>query len=203
MSLPLPGAFLSNLMMAFITLFVAIDPIGLTPVAEGFFAGLDDKKRRRILFHGLAAAFIVGIGFLFLGEAILGYLGIGVGDFKVAGGILLFALALKDMVTSEKNSVDPEELGAVPLGVPLIVGPGAVTSLIVLSAHYGFMATLVAFVTNLIVVGVMLWLSKALARLLGGEGAKVLSKVANFLLAAFAVLMIRLGILDIIASARG
>ena len=196
-------SFWNNLLMAFITLFVAVDPLGLMPVAEGLMAGTSAAKRRRVIIHGVAAAFIVGVGFLFLGEAVLRFLGITVGDFKVAGGVLLFVLALKGLISNEEAKVDPEELGAVPLGVPLIVGPAVLTSLIVLYGHYGLAATMTAFIANLIITGVVLWAGQLLMKLLGSEGAGVMSKISNLLLAAFAVMMIRLGIQDIIAAIKG
>ncbi|MBN1809298.1 MAG: MarC family protein [Planctomycetes bacterium] len=194
---------LNGLLMAFISLFVAVDPPGLLPIVEGLLAGADQPRRRRVLARSIMVALVVGVLFLFLGRAVLQMLGITEGDFKVAGGVLLFVIALKDMLSDQQAGINPEELGAVPLGVPLIVGPATLTSLLILSEHHGMGLTLVALVANLAVVGVLLWLGGWLTRLLGNEGAKVMSKVSHLLLAAFAVMMIRLGVIDIITQVDG
>jgi len=199
----MPGNVYASFLTAFLTLFVAVDPIGLIPLVEGFFAGTDSKRRNHVLITSVAAALIVGILFLFLGKYVLEKLGIGVGDFKVAGGVLLFILALRAMITGEQDKVELDSLGAVPIGVPLIAGPATLTSLIILTDHYGYGISLVAYIVNVFIAGIVLAAGRKLTSIFGKDGASVLSKVAMLLLAAFAVMMIRVGIVDIIREIEG
>jgi len=106
--------------LCFVPLFVAVDAIGLLPLFLALTEGVKDRDLRRIILQSILTAAGVAIGFLVLGQAVLSLLGITVHDFMIAGGILLFGIAFSDILSSEKpqRAVDPESLGAVPLGVP-------------------------------------------------------------------------------------
>jgi multiple antibiotic resistance protein len=183
--------------LAFIPLFVAVDAFGVLPMFLSLTAGTDRREHRRVVLQSVLTASVVGLLFLFGGRTLLRLLGITMADFMIAGGLLLFAISLSDMLTLEKRQrhVDAESLGAVPIGIPLIVGPAVLTTGILLLDQFGFALTTAALLSNVVLAGVVFWFAHVLTRLLGRTGAKVISKLASLLLTAFAVMMIRKGIL--------
>jgi len=119
----------------------------------------------------------------------------------VAGGVLLFIIATLDMTTGTKFARRVETLGAVPLGVPLIVGPAVLTTSLMLVDVHGLTATLAAVVLNLLLAVGILLSADFWNRILGQTGSQAISKVASLILAAIAVMMIRRGIFGIIGGA--
>jgi multiple antibiotic resistance protein len=194
--------FLQALPNTFIPLFVAIDVFWLLPIFTSFTAGMEPRKRRRILGQSIITALAVSLVFTALGEFIFRVLGITVDDFKVAGGLLLLVLAIMDITNiGSKGAIAPSETaGIVPLGVPLIVGPAVLTTVIVLVDHYGLAPTVAALMLNLLVVWLALNWSRAMIAFLGDNGVAALSKIMAILLASIAVMMIRLGIEGIVSG---
>ena len=138
----------------------------------------------------------MALGFLLLGKSIFAALGISVGDFQIAGGLILFILAAKDLVQSAAEPEKlPEDFGVVPLGMPLIAGPASITTLLVLAQNeaIGLVVTLVALAVNLFLVVLALHYSEWLGRKVGATGMRAISKIIAMLLAAIAVSMIRQG----------
>lgn len=188
--------WLTRFTQAFIPLFVAIDPIGLAAVFLGLGQGFPPDRRHRIADQAVWTGGLVALGFLFLGRSVFTALGISVGDFQVAGGLILFILAAKDLVSSAAEAEKmPEDFGVVPLGMPLIAGPASITTLLVLAQNpaIGMAVTLVALAVNLALVVVALHYSDWFGRKLGGTGLRAISKIISMLLAAIAVSMIRQG----------
>jgi multiple antibiotic resistance protein len=184
-------------LLCFVPLFVAVDAIGILPMFMNLADGLDKKEKRRIVLQSVVTAMFVALVFVAIGELILQLLGITVADFMIAGGALLFAISLSDLLMIEKfhRRVDAESLGAVPVGVPLIVGPAVLTTTILLLRQYGFAPTIAAVVVNVAIAGVILWFSQELLSVLGKTGAKTVSKLARLLLAAIGVMMVRKGVM--------
>jgi multiple antibiotic resistance protein len=188
--------------LCFLPLFVAVDAVGVLPMFLHFTGGMQKGKVRRVILISVVTAAIVALLFLTAGSALLKYLGITVADFMVAGGILLFIICMSDMLSTGKGNlaVDADSLGAVPLGVPLITGPGVLTTSILLMNEYGFGPTAGAIVLNVLLAGGVFSLAPAINRLLGKTGAMIISKISNLLLAAIAVMMIRKGLTIIIGA---
>ena len=113
--------WLSKFLLAFIPLFVAIDPIGLAAIFLGLGRNVDRIQRQKIANQATWTGGLVALGFLFLGQSMFTALGISVSDFQIAGGLILFILAARDLIQS---AAEPEKLppdfGVVPLGMPLI-----------------------------------------------------------------------------------
>jgi multiple antibiotic resistance protein len=183
--------------LCFVPLFVAVDAFGILPVFLSLTEGIESKKVRKILIESLITAMAVAVVFLVLGEFVLRLLGISVADFMIAGGALLFALSLSELLVLEKqhNQVDADSLGAVPIGVPIIVGPAVLTTTLLLLRQYGFMPTIVSLIANIVIAGIVLWFSPVLHDFIGKAGAKAISKLASLLLAAIGVMMVRRGIM--------
>ena len=196
--------------MCFVPLFAAMDPVGIAPFYVATLEGTPAAARGRARLYILATAGAVGLAFLFLGKWILALVGVTVADFKIAGGLLLLAIAVTDLVATHKGErragVEPEspeeaaESGIVPIGVPLLVGPATVTTLIVLLNAYGLVPTLAMFLLNIALVGAVFWQADRLLRLVGRSGARAMGKIASLLLAAIAVKLVRLGMEDLVGT---
>jgi multiple antibiotic resistance protein len=180
---------------AFIPLFVAIDPVGLTAVFLAMGRDVPIEKKRRIAHQATWTGGGVALLFLFLGATVFALLGITEGDFRIAGGLILFIIAARDLVQSAAEAPPKlaDDFGIVPLGVPLIAGPAAITTLLLLDQTLGLAPTLFALAANLVIVVLALALSDRLARLIGATGLRAISKIISLLLAAIAVNMIRRG----------
>ncbi len=189
------GELLSQFLQAFIPLFVAIDPIGLAAIYMALGAGVPETRKRRIAKQAVVTGGVVALAFLFLGQGIFAAVGITVGDFQIAGGLILFILAARDLLqpfTAPPADV-PEDFGVVPLGMPLIAGPAAIATLLVLTQTVGLAVTLVALVVNLLLVALAFAQAERLVRLIGPTGMRAISKIVSLLLAAIAISLIRRG----------
>ena len=188
--------WIAKFLQAFIPLFVAIDPVGLSAIFLGLGQNIAPARRQKIARQATWTGGLVALGFLFLGQSIFKALGISVSDFQIAGGLILFLIAAKDLV---QPATEPEKLsedfGVVPLGMPLIAGPASITTLLVLAETrtVGLIVTLVALVANLTIVVLALHSSDWLGQKIGPTGLRAISKIISMLLAAIAVNMIRHG----------
>lgn len=182
--------------LCFVPLFVAVDAIGALPLFISLTQGVKAGKLSRLILVSMVTAAVVGLLFVFIGGWILRLMGITVADFMVAGGIMLFGISLGDLITFEKTTrrLNPEELGPVPIGVPLIVGPGVLTTVMLLVKEHGFLPTAAALLSNVALAGIAFSCSTLIVRLVGRNGTRIISKVASLLLAAIAVMIVRKGI---------
>lgn len=191
---------MSNFLLSFIPIFVAMDAIGILPMFIGFTEHLKKKEKGRIINQSIVTAFLIGIIFLFLGKWIFKILGVQVSDFKIAGGAVLLAISLRDILQIEKSHKLPSEtMGAMPIGTPLVVGPAVLTTIIILLDTYGPYVTVLSFVINLIITWIIFYYAGEISNFLGKAGSKAVSKIAALLLAAIAVMMMRKGLVDTVA----
>jgi multiple antibiotic resistance protein len=181
---------------AFLVLFVAIDSPGMIPLYMSVVTGMSLPQQAYVLRQAIAWAALIGTGFFLGGNLILGYLGITVADFQIAGGLLLVALSLFDLITGgQSTKITGVMVGVVPLAIPLIVGPAVMTvgiSLIHVQ-RIGTLNTIIAFVLNLL----LLWAGGALGLRFGARISGLLlatSKVVTILLAAIGVNMVLKGL---------
>lgn len=180
---------------AFIPLFVAMDPLGMVPVFLGLTRDLGRERRRRVNNQATLTAAGVALGFMLVGKAVLKALGITVADFQVAGGLVILVLAIRDLMGGP--SLQPEaaeEVGVVPLGLPLIVGPATLAMLLILMDSVGWLLTLAALAANLIILNLAFRFAAYLSTHVGTRGLLVVYKITSLLLAAFAVSIIRRGL---------
>ena len=186
-----------NFALAFVALFVAVDILGVIPLYLSLTGGLSADERRRLPRQSTLTATAVGLGFLLFGNAVFRVLGIGVADFQVAGGILLLVLSVHDLLSSGTAApAAARTVGAVPLGTPLIVGPAALATLALLVQSYGYPVTLMALAANMALAFFVLSQADKVGRIFGPAGSEVIAKVANLLLAAFGVSLMRRGLVD-------
>ncbi|MCX5637331.1 MAG: MarC family protein [Planctomycetota bacterium] len=190
-----------NILLSFIPVFVAVDAIGVLPIFVSLTAGMAEKEKTKIIAQSVVTALCLAIGFIFLGKAVFKVLGITMGDFMIAGGAILFCLAITDIINPVKERRIPgQELGAVPLGTPLIVGPAVLTTSMVIISQYGLAATLISVLVNIVLAGVIFSSSSVLLKVLGEAGSKALSKIMSLLLAAIAVMLARKGLAQFIGQ---
>ncbi|MCB1335843.1 MAG: MarC family protein [Roseivivax sp.] len=183
---------------AFATLFVVIDPVGLTPLFIALTQGVPVEQRRRIGLRACAVALAVLAAFAFFGEAALGFIGISMPAFRIAGGILLFLTAL-DMLferrskrrkgqSEEEDFPDPSVF---PIAIPLIAGPGAIASIILLAGQNpgftGVLSVLGVAAAVLLIVLTFFLSAGRIERALGPTGVTVVTRVLGMLLAALSV----------------
>lgn len=183
---------------AFTTLFVVIDPFGTTPIFVAMTQDMDASTRRKVAYRTCLTASGILIAFAAFGEAVLGFVGISMEAFKVAGGALLFLTAL-DMLferrtkrredrAEEEERPDPSVF---PLAIPLVAGPGSIATIILLAgAHPGIqgIAAATGVMLAVMVVVLVFFLSGGLvARILGKTGLNVLTRLLGMLLAALSV----------------
>ncbi|URA10105.1 MarC family protein [Thermospira aquatica] len=188
---------MENFWFCFIPIFVAIDPIGILPFYQSFTYSFSYTKKRSIAWQSVFTAFLVTIVFIFGGKPLLRYLGVSVGDFMIAGGSVLFVISLKDLLSSstQGQTLDEETLGAFPIGVPLVAGPALLTTVLLTREKYGASMTIGALFLALTITWLMFTFSQRLFEIIGKNGAQIVSKIANLLLAAIAVMLMREGLL--------
>jgi len=144
---------------------------------------------------------------LFAGQIIFRVMGITINDLRVGGGLILLVLSITDLIFGDLRRRDPGwsehspgGVGVVPLGTPLIVGPAAITTILVSQQAYGYLPTLVSLVVNLLLVLIIFWFGPALLEFTGPSASRAVGKVASLFLAAIAVAMIRAGLVAMLAS---
>ena len=186
------------LITAFATLFVVIDPPGLVPMFIALTRGMNAERRRAMALRACIIAALILLLFGLAGEAVLGFIGISMPAFRIAGGILLFLTAL-DMLFErrtqrrEGQAADPDHDPSVfPLATPLIAGPGAIATMILLVGQSGpgwsgSLAVLALMLLMMAVTYAFLLASPPLERLLGRTGTIVITRLLGMLLAALAV----------------
>lgn len=182
--------------LCFVPVLVALDAIGVLPIYVGLTEGLTIFRRKKVLLHSLITAMAVTVAFIAFGPVLLRFLGITVADFMIAGGALLFAISLSDLLTGEKKrrQVDPESMGAVPIGIPLLAGPALLTTCILLANEHGKLLTAAAVIANILLAGVLFAFADTITRWVGRNGTRSISKIASLFLAAIAVMLVRKGV---------
>jgi len=161
---------MSAFLFAFLPLFVAIDVIGVLPMFLALTERLDPVARRRLAGEAAATAFGISVVFLIAGDFVFTFLGITASDFRVGGGILLLVFAVRDLLAVERAPADVDEsLGVVPLGTPLIMGPAALTTIVILVDAVGYAWTLVSLCANLLLAWAVLARADAITRVVGAR----------------------------------
>lgn len=192
---------------SFLPLFVAINVLGLIPMYLGLTERLDAQQRRKLTLQAAATAAAISVMILFAGQLVFSLLGITVNDLRVGGGLILLVLSTSNLIFDDyrrRNPRSPGEevtsVGVVPLGIPLIIGPAAITTILVSREAYGYLPTLVSLLANLLVVYLTLVSAPFLGRILGPAVSRAIAKVASLFLAAIAVALVRAGILGMIRA---
>ncbi len=186
----------------FIPLFVATNIFMLLPIFISITKEMTKVKRKVVVRDSILTAIIVSFLFIALGELIFRILGITTDDFKIAGGIVLLVFAVRDLVHSGEERLKPDiKVGVVPIGVPLIVGPAVLTNILLLVDHYGIVPTIISLILNLLIIWISLINAERIISIVGRGGIIGIAKVMALLLASIAIMMIRIGVVNIIQHA--
>lgn len=186
----------------FVVLFIVIDPVGIAPIFIALTRNESKVYRRKMAIRGTALAAAILLVFFFLGDSLLAALSIGIPAFRIAGGALLFLLAidmvfarhsgLRSTTTEEQHeAANKHDVSVFPLAFPLIAGPGALTTVLLMAASRTSLAIFFGMLVILVMVLALALLSllgaPTILRLLGETGTNVISRLLGLLLAALAV----------------
>ena len=180
----------------FVTLFVIMDPVGTIPIFLSLTRGRSRATARRAAWQAVSVSFGVIVAFAFFGQRILAYLGISLPALQCAGGLLLLLVALQLLTGQEQETTASSDvnIALVPLGTPLLAGPGAIVATMVLSRRVESVADFVAVALGVVLVHVSLWLSMRFSlpilRLLREGGVVLVSRISGLLLSAIAVQLV-------------
>ena len=191
----------------FVTLAVIMDPLGNVPLFLGLTGGRTNKKRRKLAWQAVLVSLAVISLFAILGQQILNYLGIGIPALQGAGGLLLTIVALELLTDKQEDptEVDNVNVALVPLGTPLLAGPGAIVATIVfVQKSHGF-ADRAAIAGGIVAVHLMVFLSLffsvAITRIIRESGIVLLTRISGLLLSAIAVQLIADSVLGFVQAA--
>lgn len=179
-----------------IALFIVVNPLGNVPIFVGLTKNMDPTQRKKTYQLATITGLILLTFFSLVGQNILVLFGIGWDSFLIAGGILLLIVAIRLLVTGgwSEHENSSESVGAVPIGCPLLVGPGAITTSILNIQSFGILATLISVLLTFVIVWLILRFIDPIYRVLGKNGSLVITRVMALLIAAISVQYILDGI---------
>ena len=191
-------SFISDLTKAVIALFIIVDPFGNIPIFMGLTEKIAPNQRKKIYNTATIVGVVLLLVFAFTGQEIFNIFGLSIYSFEVAGGILLLIISIRILLSGFHETTDstesPESIGAVPIAIPLLVGPGAITTTIFNIQAYGTVAAILSVLVVLLVTWVILRFIGGIYRLLGKTGSIVIARVTALLIAAIAVQYILTGV---------
>lgn len=192
-------AAIEPFVLGFIPLFIAIGALDFLPIALDLTRSLKERQRQRLFRDSILAAGLILVAFLFAGKGVLLLMGVTVSNFMVAGGLLLLVLSLKSLLSDDvgrKRAASGDSI--VPLATPLIAGPAALTTTLILVDSYGVAVALVSILLNCLAAWAIFSQATKLRRWLGERALQGITKLSYILLASIAVMMIRRGIAQLL-----
>jgi len=190
--------------LTFIPIFVAVDAIGNIPLFVSLVEHTTKKQRKKVIRSSVATATIMAVLFMFIGKVVLHVLGITIADFQIAGGALLFIIAVRLLLPGAQKIIlsdgHDKDVGVFPLGMPLITGPAVLTTTLIMLDSYGLWPTFVSLVINMLIVWLSFVKTDWIMKMLGPGGTRAFSKIMYILLAAIGVMMCRRGILGVVVG---
>jgi multiple antibiotic resistance protein len=189
---------------AFVLLFAVIDAVGTVPIFIGLTSGFEEH-RRRIVREAVVIATVILVVFALFGWLIFEIFGITIDDFRIAGGIILFVVAVDHLRGGDERSkgLEPSDIAAFPLATPLLAGPGAISTVVIISSSpYSPFLALLVIVCNSALAYLILSSSDWVSRFFGPNGTVALSRITALLIAALAVSFVVTGVAGVAASIR-
>lgn len=180
----------------FVTLFVIMDPVGNIPIFMSLTKGMPKSEIKRNVDKSVLVAGVLLFVFLFLGLRIFDFFRINLDSFQIAGGIILLILAISYVLGLTHRFVRHGADLSIPIGTPLLTGPGVIATTIILVRENGPYITVIAAFLTLLATWLILWNSSRLYKFLGEHWTNVVSRVMGIILAAIAVEFITGGILS-------
>lgn len=208
-----PSAMLNTFLQIFLTVFIVIDPIGIVPLFISATNRMTEAQKKRTIWKAVAVAFVVLGIFTLAGRFILSFFGISPGSFYVAGGTLFFLISIdmlfgqpkRTKTSKEEEEEDSSSVAVFPLAIPMIAGPGTITTLMLYSADAPSYLTITlllfgAIVLSLAGVTAAMFSSRIVLRILGRTGVSVVERMMGLVLSGLAIQfvydgLVKLGIL--------
>lgn len=184
-----------------IAVFVAMGPLTVLPMFLSMTDGMEVSEMRQLARRAALTAFVVAVTLVLLGQALFRFLSITVDDLRVAGGVILMLISVYDLVFTKERRKRAEvstDTGVVPLGTPLIVGPGTMTTCVVLADSHGRFLVIGSVLANVIITWLLLHFADQIKRFVPPAVSRAFGKVMSLFLAAIAVAMFRAGIVGFI-----
>jgi multiple antibiotic resistance protein len=193
--------YLWDLAKAALALFIIVDPFGDIPIFVGLTDNLEATKKKKVYNTAILVGVILLLVFAFTGKEILDVFQLSIYSFQIAGGILLLIIAIRILIsgTMHENVESPESLGAVPIAIPLLVGPGAITTTILTLQTDGVIIATLAVLIVLSLTWIILRFIDKIYGFLGKTGSLVIARVMALLIAAIAMQYILTGIEHFVA----
>ena len=192
------------LILSILSLITLINPVGIIPTYLNIIVNFEKKEQREITFKACIVAFILLIIFAIMGTFIFSFFNLTIYAFKIVGGVLFFRIGLnmveskisrtKSTPQEEKEAMHKDDITYTPLGIPLIAGPGAITSVMILSENVVTISEKILFVLAIaiciIITYIILTASKKMSQMIGTTGIRVIQRVMGIILMAIAVQLI-------------
>jgi multiple antibiotic resistance protein len=188
--------FISEFGKAALALFIIVDPFGNIPIFVGLTQNVQDAQKKRVYNTATVVGTILLLVFAFAGTGILSLFGLSIYSFEVAGGILLLIISIRILISGnmDENVESPESIGAVPIAIPLLVGPGAITTTIFNIQQYDTIIAILAVLVVMAITWITLRYISKVYKFLGKTGSLVIARVMALLIAAIAVQYILTGV---------
>jgi multiple antibiotic resistance protein len=191
-----------------VTIFSIIDPFGVIPLFLVFTSNQSDEVRRKIIRRTVVAVAIILVSAALIGNHILSFFGIDINSFKIAGGILLLMVALnmlqakgpliKSTPSEQNEAIEKDDISIVPLAIPLLAGPGTISTVIVFSSSMESAGEKIILLGIIIAVVATIWpimmLSKWIGKTIGNTGINIMIRIMGLILASIGVKFILEGI---------
>jgi len=176
------------LFKAVVALFVIVDPIGNVPIFVALTRNLNPAQRSRTFRSAIIVSAALLLVFAFAGHLLLALFGISIHSFKIAGGLLLLIIAIKILISGswEEKEVTPEGAGAVPMAFPLLAGPGAITTTMVMLQTFGILEVILAVIIVILLTSIVLISIERIYLFLGNAGSAVAARLMAIFIAAIA-----------------
>ena len=188
--------FISEFGKAALALFIIVDPFGNIPIFVGLTENVQDAQKKKVYNTATIVGMVLLLVFAFAGTGILSLFGLSIYSFEVAGGILLLIISIRILISGSmhENVESPESIGAVPIAIPLLVGPGAITTTIFNIQQYDTIIAILAVLVVMAITWITLRYITKVYKFLGKTGSLIIARVMALLIAAIAVQYILTGV---------
>ncbi len=174
-----------------VALFIITDSIGNLPFYISLTEGTSKEEHSRVTLTAVATGLFLLAVFVFAGNLFLSLFSLTIDDLKIAGGILLFVIAIKILMDGKIIAEHKEDIGVVPLGSPLLVGPGAITTVLVMTKIYDFYAVCLGTLICFFCIWLVFRFGEMIFKIIGRNGSLIITKISSILIAAIAVRFVR------------
>ncbi|MBV72158.1 MAG: hypothetical protein CMH52_12595 [Myxococcales bacterium] len=188
--------------VASLAIFVSMNIVTTAPIYMSLTEGISDSERPKLVRSAVILAGVVACLMTLVGTDLLRLMGVTISDLRLAGGLVLLGLGFYDLVLSRGQRIAQaaEDIGPVPIGVPLLVGPATMTTLIVMTEAHDKLTVAAAFLPNLILAYLVLYFAHKILPILGDAGTKAIGKLMSLMLMAIGVAMIRSALQNILSA---